>query len=66
MKDIDDDLTTLYEELCTTRKGVLSRKEEVKKEEGERVVTKTKSYETIQTKKLDAPHFSGQIRDYPF
>ena len=28
-------------------------------------VEKVKTYKTIKTKKLDAPHFSGKLRDYP-
>ena len=69
---LEEDIKVMYNELCEIRKRLAKLKMEEKKrakaEEKElkeaRVYGETKA-ETIKIKRLQAPNFSGNIRDYP-
>ena len=69
---LEEDIKGMYNELCEIRKRLAKLKMEEKKrakaEEKElkeaRVYGETKA-ETIKIKRLQAPNFSGNIRDYP-
>ena len=62
LNSLAEDMTTLYEELCNVRKVVLiNRVKPLDKPQPEKKNEESK----LKTKKLDAPTFSGNLREYP-
>ena len=68
IKDLHDDMEVLYRELYDV-KSLMSKKEEKHMEVAtvQKQASKSVSYcpPSLKVKKLDAPEFSGNIRDYP-